>query len=178
MSSLIEELRRREAAARQEADELRREIAELSGRLAGAEKRVSKLEFARETVAEILGESAPDRAEGVLGRREERAADREPESLPFGRNSPIGVQTVLPWHAGLDISALPRAYQDLVEVLSDAPGPLRAGQVAAAAGLSTDKSKVEGLRSKLKRLVERGWLAEDGAGFTAIETRPGGDVNP
>ena len=30
-----------------------------------------------------------------------------------------------------------------------------------AAGLSTDKAKVEGLRSKLKRLAERGWLAED-----------------
>ena len=42
------------------------------------------------------------------------------------------------------------------------PGrPLRAVQIAAAAGLSTDKAKVEGLRSKLKRLVERGWLAED-----------------
>jgi hypothetical protein len=36
------------------------------------------------------------------------------------------------------------------------PGrPLRVGDIAAAAGLSTDKSKVEGLRSKLKRLAER-----------------------
>jgi hypothetical protein len=30
-------------------------------------------------------------------------------------------------------------------------------QIAAAAGLSTDKAKVEGLRSKLSRLAERGW---------------------
>jgi hypothetical protein len=30
-------------------------------------------------------------------------------------------------------------------------------QIAAAAGLSTDKAKVEGLRPKLSRLAERGW---------------------
>jgi hypothetical protein len=48
----------------------------------------------------------------------------------------------------------------------------RAAQIAAAAGLSTDKAKVETLRSKLKRLVERGWLAEEaGPGLFA---RPAG----
>jgi predicted ArsR family transcriptional regulator len=48
-------------------------------------------------------------------------------------------------------------------VAEDAGRPLRAVQIAAAAGLSTDKAKVEGLRSKLKRLVERGWLVEQAA---------------
>ena len=43
----------------------------------------------------------------------------------------------------------------------DAGRPLRAGQIAAAAGLSTGKAKVEGLRWKLKRLAERGWVAEE-----------------
>jgi hypothetical protein len=48
-------------------------------------------------------------------------------------------------------------------------GRCGAGSIAAAAGLSTGKSKIEGLRSKLKRLVERGWLAEDGPGlFTLV----------
>ena len=38
---------------------------------------------------------------------------------------------------------------------------------AAAAGLSTEKAKVEGLRSKLKLLAARGWLAPaDGGLFT------------
>ena len=45
MASLIEELRRREAAARQEADELRGEIARLNERLARAEERLSRLEI-------------------------------------------------------------------------------------------------------------------------------------
>ena len=55
MGSLVEELQRREAAARQEADELRGEIARLTERLARAEERLARLEITRETVAEILG---------------------------------------------------------------------------------------------------------------------------
>jgi hypothetical protein len=68
--------------------------------------------------------------------------------------------------------ALPEGYRDLVEVAEDAGRPLRAVQIAAAAGLSTDKAKVEGLRSKLKRLVERGWLVEQaGPGLFALSAR-------
>ena len=54
---------------------------------------------------------------------------------------------------------LPQSYQDLLEVAADAGRPLRAAEFAAAAGLPTDKAKVEGLRSKLKLLAGRGWLA-------------------
>jgi hypothetical protein len=38
-------------------------------------------------------------------------------------------------------------YQDLLEVVADAGRPLRAAQIAAAAGLRTDQARVEGLRS-------------------------------
>jgi hypothetical protein len=48
---------------------------------------------------------------------------------------------------------LPRAYQDLLEVAEDAGRPRRAAEFAAATGLSTEKAKVEGLRSKLKLLA-------------------------
>jgi hypothetical protein len=84
------------------------------------------------------------------------------------------VLTVPPWRPGAAAAVLPLAYQDIVEVLVDAGHPLRAAQVAAAAGLSTDKSKVEGLRAKLKRLVDRGWLTEDGPGrFTTAGRKDG-----
>ncbi|MGH7734434.1 MAG: hypothetical protein ACREOE_12215, partial [Gemmatimonadales bacterium] len=63
--------------------------------------------------------------------------------------------TVPPWQEGTEASVLPRAYRDLMEVAADAGRPLRAGEFAAATGLSTDKAKVEGLRSKLKLLVSR-----------------------
>jgi len=149
MASLIEELQRREAAARHEVDELRGEIARLNERLARAEERLSRLEITRETVAEILGGVGTDEA----------TAGRE----------------VPPWRPGLAQSVLPPSYRDLLEVLTDAGRPLRAGSIAAAAGLSTDKSTVEGLRSKLKRLAERGWLAEDGPGLFTLPRRDAPD---
>ena len=120
--------------------------------------------IARETVDEVLSEGA-----GASSAVPERAAP--PRS---GDLSPIGVLAVPPWRAGLAASALPQAYRDLLEVAEDADRPLRAGQIAAAAGLSTDKAKVEGLRAKLKRLVERGWLAEEaGPGLFGLPARNG-----
>ena len=69
---------------------------------------------------------------------------------------------------------LPRDYRDLLEVAEDAGRPLRAAQIAAAAGLSTDRGKVETLRAKLKRLAERGWLAEEaGPGLFGLPARNG-----
>ncbi|MGW1075941.1 hypothetical protein [Streptomyces sp. NPDC002537] len=125
-------------------------------------------------VGEILDETDADPAAAGQDRETETGADRAADS-GFGDGSPIGVQTVPPWHSGLGVSVLPGAYQDLVEVIADAKGPLQAMRVAEAAGLSVDRSKVEGLRSKLKRLVERGWLVEAGPGrFALPERQPDG----
>src|SRR5260370_1130123 len=90
---------------------------------------------------------------------------------------PVGVMTVRPWRPGLTRSVLPPPYQDLLEVLADAGRPLRAGRIAAAAGLSTGKSNVEGLRSKLKRLAERGWLAEEAPGLFMLPRRHAQDAS-
>ena len=166
MGSLIDELQRREAAAREEAEELRGRIAQLTERLAGVEERLSRLVITRETVDEVLNGSGPEASSAVMP---DGAAPSRSGHLPAA-----GVLAVPPWRAGLGASALPEAYRDLLEVAEDAGRPLRAVQIAAAAGLSTDKAKVEGLRSKLKRLVERGWLAEDaGPGLFALPARDG-----
>ena len=85
--------------------------------------------------------------------------------------------TVPSWRPGLAQSVLPPSCRDLLEVLADAGRPLRAGGIAAAAGLSTGKSKIEGLRSKLKRLAERGWLAEDGPGLFTLPRRDAQDAS-
>jgi DNA repair exonuclease SbcCD ATPase subunit len=167
MGSLIDALQRREAAARAEAEELRGQIARLSERLARAEERLSRLVITRETVDEVLSE-ADEQASSAAA-----AADGTGPSR-FGRLSPVGVLTVPPWRPGLEASALPQAYRDLLEVAEDAGRPLRAGQIAAAAGLSTDEAKVEGLRAKLKRLAERGWLDEEaGPGLFGLPARNG-----
>jgi hypothetical protein len=153
MGSLIEELKRQEEAARAEADRLRARIEELAGDLARAEEHASRLVIAREEVTRVLGEPA-----GPAG-----APAGKPRSA-----SPIGAVTVPPWQEGLEASALPGPYQDLLEVAADAGRPLRAGEFAAAAGLSTDKAKVEGLRSKLKLLASRGWLAPVAGGLFTL----------
>jgi chromosome segregation ATPase len=167
MGSLIDELQRREAAAREEAEELRGRIAQLTERLAGAEERLSRLVITRETVEEVLNGSGAEAAPATV----------MPDGVAPSRSghlSAVGVLAVPPWRAGLEASVLPEAYRDLLEVAEDAGRPLRAVQIAAAAGLSTDKAKVEGLRSKLKRLAERGWLAEDaGPGLFALPARDG-----
>jgi hypothetical protein len=150
MGSLIDELRRREAAARAEADRLRSRIEELSQDLARAEEQASRLVIAREEVARALEEPAV--AEPAAGQ------DGRPAGKPRAA-SPIGAVTVPPWQEGAEALVLPRAYQDLLEVAADAGRPLRAGEFAAAAGLATGKAKVEGVRSKLRLLAARGWLA-------------------
>jgi hypothetical protein len=170
MASLIEELQRREAAARQEADELRGEIARLTERLARAEERLYRLEITRETVAEILGGAGSDEA------AERQQAEPAPAD-PAPSGSPAGVVTVPPWRPGIAQSVLPPSYRDLLEVLADAGRPLRAGDIAAATGLSTDRSRIEGLRSKLKRLAGRGWLAEDGPGLFTLPRRSAQDAS-
>ena len=170
MASLIEELQRQEAAARREVDELRGEIEQLTERLAQAEEKLSRLEITRETVTEILGGAGTD--EPAAG-----AVDPPPAGSRLAGSSPIGVVTVPPRRPGLAQSVLPSSYRDLPEVLADAGRPLRAGSIAAAAGLSTDKSTVEGLRSKLKRLAGRGWLAEDGPGRFTLPRRDAQDAS-
>jgi hypothetical protein len=163
MGSLMEELARREAAARAEAEGLRARIEELSGELARAEEQVTRLAIAREEVTRILGEpSAADAAGGDDG------SGWRPRP-----GSPVGAVAVLPWEEGADRSVLPRAYRDLLEAAEDAGRPLRAGEFAVATGQSTEKAKVEGLRSRLKLLAARGWLAPVPGGLFTLDDHAG-----
>jgi hypothetical protein len=124
MGSLIEELKRQEEAARAEADRLRARIEELAG--TWAEEQTSRLVIAREEVTQVLGEPAGP-AGAPAGGTAAGVAHR-------GGDGP-------PWQEGMEASVLPGPYQDLLEAAADAGRPLRAGEFAAAAGLSTDKAK-------------------------------------
>ena len=167
MGSLVDELQRREAAARAEAERLRGQIAELSERLAGVEGQLSRLVIARGVVDEVLAGASTAEVSPVPGQPE------VPASPGAGHRPVTGVLVVPPWRPGLGADVLPRDYRDLLEVAEDAGQPLRAGQIAEAAGLSTDRGKVETLRAKLKRLAERGWLAEAGPGLFGLPARNG-----
>src|SRR5271170_1153014 len=154
MGSLIDELQRREATVRAEAEELRGQIADLAEQLAGVEAQLARLVTAREVVDEVLDRAAGEVSAAPVAVQAAVAAG--PGRCPAA----AGVLAVPPWREGLEADVLPRDYRDLVEVAEDAGRPLRAVQFAAAAGLSTERGKAVTLRAKLKRLVERGWLAE------------------
>ncbi|MEV6140026.1 hypothetical protein AB0L63_29060 [Nocardia sp. NPDC051990] len=172
MASWLEELERREASARERAEELRRRIGELSEELAAEEQQLSRLQVTRETMLEILS-GAPDLAgdvRGVVGVAGD--GDRDAgggQELPGdGGGSRIGVMLVPSRESGTDGVALPQSYRDILEIVGDAGRPLRAGHVAAALGISQDRSAVEALRAKLKRLTARGWLDEATPGLFTI----------
>ncbi|MFF4776656.1 hypothetical protein ACFY05_27730 [Microtetraspora fusca] len=129
---------------------------------------MSRLVITRETAEEVLGETAGsaaacrrDVADGTNG--------AQMVTSPSGSGfSPIGVVAVPRWSAGMGVSVLPRAYQDVLEVLADAGRAMRAGKIVVALAVPVEAAKVECMRSKLKRLVERGWLTEEAPGLFSV----------
>jgi hypothetical protein len=170
MGSLIDELQRREATVRAQAEELRGQIAYLAEQLAGVEAQLARLVTAREVVDEVLDRPAGEIAPVSV------AVQAAVPAGPVRRPAAAGVLAVPPWREGLGADVLPRDYRDLVEVAEDAGRPLRAVQFAAA-GLSTERGNAVTLRAKLKRLAERGWLAEQaGPGLFGVPARNGSGV--
>lgn len=97
--SLIEELERREAAARAGAERLRARIEELTEELARAEEQVWRLAITREDVMRVLKEPPAADAGGQDG----GLAGNQ------GTASPIGAVTVPPWQEGDGhMSSVPR----------------------------------------------------------------------
>lgn len=72
------------------------------------------------------------------------------------------------WREGLAWSVLSVDYQRILQALADRArlhqGPLSWQEMAAAFGMDVVPARVEELRSKGKRLVARGWLAEPAPG--------------
>ena len=89
MGSLIEELKRREAAARAEADQLRSRMEELAQDLARAEEQVSRLAIAREEVTRVLEEPASTELPGGAAKDPRPGlADRSWSRCFRGRRAP------------------------------------------------------------------------------------------
>lgn len=155
-----EELTRREEIASDQVEELRGRIAELTEQLQGLERRLSRLVITRETMTDLLAE---------VDDLEVAVEHTAPQPVSVG-SSPIGLVLVPQREPGMDPEAvLPQDYGDILAVLSTTAGGLRAGQVAAELGINTiERSKVEALRSKLKRLVARGWAEQQPSGVFMI----------
>ncbi|MER5601091.1 hypothetical protein [Streptomyces sp. NPDC002265] len=60
------------------------------------------------------------------------------------------VLTVPSRQPGMGTVALPHVYRDVMEVVANAPGPVRAKQIVPRIGLPAEPGKTEGTRSKLQ----------------------------
>ena len=158
MGSLLEALQAREQAARTRVEALRAEMDRLAEQVAAGQELLGRLEITRQTVIEVLAGEALPGGDAVV-------ADPDPQS-GLGVAAPRAGTTVPVFGQDGDGHGLPVAYRDVVEVLADA-GPLRARQVCQAVGAGGEPRHREGMRIKLKRLVERGWLVEAEPGLFA-----------
>lgn len=152
--SVLGLLEAREKKVREEVARLREEAERVQAALGEAERAIQRLADARVTVAEVL--AAPPR--GVV--------------------EPVGsAVAVVPRRAeGMPASVLPAVYQRIMSVLESAAGRegMRCQHLAAALNLQAVPAKVEGLRSKAKRLVDRGWALQTQPGvFTPLGTPAG-----
>ncbi|MEU3521748.1 hypothetical protein ABZ770_42085 [Streptomyces sp. NPDC006654] len=163
MPSVVGLLEERERAARQRVEALQAELCE-------AEAVWERFVIARETVGLVLAEArGGDEVPPVVvaGERPVRAAAAVPGSV------------VPVWRDGLDVGVLAPDYRRLVDVLAGGSGSggeaMDCRQLAVALGLEAVPAKVEGVRSKAKRLVARGWLTEARPGaFGVVAGRVGG----
>ncbi|MET7608998.1 hypothetical protein [Streptomyces avermitilis] len=156
MPSVLGLLEAREKRVREEIARLREEAERVQATLGDAERALQRLVDARVTVVEVLGEPPSAVAEPA-------------QSAVAG--SPV------PLRAGdMTASVLAPDYQRIVAVLESQAGRegMRCQQLAVALGLEVVPAKVEGPRSKAKRLVERGWaLQVRPAVFTALAVPAG-----
>ncbi|MEU9744478.1 hypothetical protein [Streptomyces niveus] len=156
MPSVMGLLEERERAARQRVEALQAELLE-------AEAVWERFVIARETVGEVLAEP--------------RGGEPLPPGVAAGER-PVRVTVAVPgsvvphWQEGLAPTVLAPDYQRIMDVLAGGNGThgdaMDCRQLAAAIGLEPVPAKVEGVRSKAKRLAARGWLAEERPGLFSV----------
>ncbi|MGW3513817.1 hypothetical protein [Streptomyces sp. NPDC000994] len=165
MASVLGMLEERETAARVRVEGLREEVARLAGVLEAAEIELDRRVIAREELVEALAASAA-----------ETTAVTEAKAETVSSPAPVPGSIVPPWREGLPVTVLARDYQRILGVLDErqpaGQGPLKAREITVQLGLETTSAKVEGVRSKARRLAERGWLLQETSGAFSVGRRP------
>ncbi|MFG2409899.1 hypothetical protein ACGFR8_37390 [Streptomyces brevispora] len=167
MPSVVGLLEQHELAARRRVDGLREEVDRIQAELARAEQEWLEWTIARERVGAVLSAPGGDSADAVAAERPGGAgAEAEVRASP-----PVAAKAksqVPVWREGLARTALSADYQRILAALADrvrlGQGPLTCQEMASAFGMDVVPAKVEALRSKAKRMVARGWLAEPAPG--------------
>lgn len=159
--------RLRENEAR--AAELHERIAVLQQEYAQVAAEITRWRIGGEIFEEVEQELREGRA-GEEGAAEAAIAG-EPATRPRAAPGTESASRYVPqWSEGADPARLPGLYAEIVSLVSDADGPVRVADVVLALfGEGAGRSRQEGVRAQLKRLVERCWLASgDGRSFSAV----------
>ncbi|MFE0135301.1 hypothetical protein ACFWY6_27575 [Streptomyces sp. NPDC059037] len=175
MTSLLEKLHARASASQARAKELRIQITALQEELTAEETRLSRWTVTAETVAALLAEEGASEEDVAV---EAVVGEGTPAAVAAERPRAVVSAPV----TRADGEVLSEANEDVVLALASAGRPLRSREICEALGLGTDHRRVEGMRTKLKRLVKYGWLAEEAVGLFSIapgvgDARAGGDAN-
>ncbi|ULR47841.1 hypothetical protein [Streptomyces deccanensis] len=159
MPSVVGLLEQHELAARRRVDGLREQADRIQAELAAAEREWQEWAIARKRVGTVLAPDG-DNTVGTEVTDDPRDADAPPD--PGDAAKPKSQVPV--WRQGLAWSVLSVDYQRILTALADRnrlhQGPLTCQEMAAMFGMDVVPARVEALRSKAKRLVARGWLAE------------------
>ncbi|MDQ0605273.1 hypothetical protein QF037_009618 [Streptomyces canus] len=163
MPSVVGLLEQHELAARCRVDGLREEADRIQAELALAELEWQEWVIARRRVDAVL---APDGGGSTAGTE---VPDPRAAGVPSAPRDAAKPKSQVPvWREGLAWSVLSVDYQRILQALADRDqlhqGPLTCQEMAVMFGLDAVPAKVEALRSKAKRLVARGWLAERAPG--------------
>jgi hypothetical protein len=159
MPSVLGVLEERERAALARAEELRVELERLRLVVAEAEEAARRAVIAREEVVDALA----GMADKVV----------VPQGPAVGPVSAPGVGCVGPrvevplWREGLGLEVLPPDCARIVSLVEGGAGGggVRARQMREALGWEATDSRDQAARFRAKRLVERGWLSEEGPGL-------------
>lgn len=161
MPSVMGLLEERETAARVRVEELRAEADRIAVALRDAEAVLERRVIAVAELAEALDTQGP-----------RDAADGPP--APAAVKTAVAGSVVPHRGEGTAVEVLAPDYRRIVVLVEQGGGVgLRVKDLARGLGLELVPGKVEGVRSKAKRLVARGWLAEQVPGVFTPPRRSG-----
>lgn len=182
MASVVGLLEERELAARERVEGLREAADRVLAELAEAETDWQEWLIARQRVGEVLSAPHP-RDAGVAGPEPEEPSASEPEPVP---DTPAEVRppraaragSIVPvWRPALVADVLAVDYQRILSVLAerraDGVRVMACQELSAVLGLAPVAASVEGVRSKMKRLADRGWAVEPSPGRFTLAAGPG-----
>ncbi|MFJ7280535.1 hypothetical protein [Kitasatospora sp. NPDC098663] len=179
MASVVGLLEERELAARERVEELREVADRVLAELAEAETTWHEWLIARQRVDEVLSVPRPPEAggagSGAGGPSVSEPATKAPAEVPAPRAVRAG--SIVPvWRPALSVDVLAPDYRRILAVLAGQgagrDAVMTCQEIAAALGLEQDPASVEGVRSKMKRLADRGWAVESAPGRFTLAAGP------